>query len=256
MDGRKRSICIAASYNKNLPMMRNLATASARILGLLGALACVSANAARPLNTDDANIVDEKSCQLESWVRSAHGVREFWAIPGCNFGHEIEWSLGGSKQKDDLAGDSRYALAQAKIRWKPVQPGSWGLATSIGAARTRNDLTGERFYDKYVNVPLTFALPSDRFMHLNLGWIHHGDAGKGRLTYGVGGEIPLGGPVIAVIEAYGERHTPTKYQAGLRFWIVPQRVQIDTTYGNSFQGPSSARWISVGLRLLSPAFLP
>ena len=42
---------------------------------------------------------------------------------------------------------------------------------------------------------------------------------------------------------------------GVRYWVIPNRVQVDTTYGNRFGG-GGERWISVGLRLLSPAFLP
>jgi hypothetical protein len=43
---------------------------------------------------------------------------------------------------------------------------------------------------------------------------------------------------------------------GLRVWVVPKHVQIDTTYGNQLGQPEHLRWFTVGLRLLSPAFLP
>jgi hypothetical protein len=39
------------------------------------------AEAARPMLTDDARIVDPKSCQLESWVRDSKHVTEYWALP-------------------------------------------------------------------------------------------------------------------------------------------------------------------------------
>jgi hypothetical protein len=35
------------------------------------AVASSSAFAARPLNTDDANVVDPQSCQDESWVKKS-----------------------------------------------------------------------------------------------------------------------------------------------------------------------------------------
>ena len=38
---------------------------------------------------------------------------------------------------------------------------------------------------------------------------------------------------IAIAETYGEQAQSTKYQLGLRFWIIPQRVQVDTTLGNA-----------------------
>jgi hypothetical protein len=37
---------------------------------------------------------------------------------------------------------------------------------------------------------------------------------------------------------------------------VPDRVQVDTTYGDRVGAGGMERWMSVGLRLLSPPFLP
>jgi hypothetical protein len=72
----------------------------------------------------------------------------------------------------------------------------------------------------------------------------------------VGGELPLSARIIAIAETYGEATMGTRYQVGLRMWVVPQRVQIDTTYGNQVGQPEHLRWFTVGVRLLSPAFLP
>ena len=46
------------------------------------------------------------------------------------------------------------------------------------------------------------------------------------------------------------------YQVGVRYWVVPERVQVDTTFGNRLGAGGQERWISIGLRLLSPTFLP
>jgi hypothetical protein len=62
--------------------------------------------------------------------------------------------------------------------------------------------------------------------------------------------------LIAISEVYAETTTPSQYQVGLRFWVQPQRVQIDTTYGNVLGSASDQQWISIGLRFLTPAFLP
>ena len=62
--------------------------------------------------------------------------------------------------------------------------------------------------------------------------------------------------LVAISEVYAESTTPSQYQVGLRFWVKPQRVQIDTTYGNVVGSANDQQWISIGLRLLTPAFLP
>jgi hypothetical protein len=55
------------------------------------------AQAARPMVTDDACIVDAKACQLESRVKSNHGSAEYWAQPACNFTGNLEVTLGGAR---------------------------------------------------------------------------------------------------------------------------------------------------------------
>jgi hypothetical protein len=119
--------------------------------------------------------------------------------------------------------------------------------------------TADRSNDKdyYLNVPVTVPLGEDRFVHFNAGWVQHQSLGVSRATWGVGGELPLSAKVIAIAETYGEQATGRgRYQVGLRVWVVPKHVQIDTTYGNQMGQPEHLRWFTVGLRLLSPAFLP
>lgn len=223
----------------------------------LALLCMVEAEAARPMNTDDANIVDEKSCQLEAWVKTTHTSLERWALPGCNFGGEIEWTLGGNSQAEDVVGQTRYWAGQVKKRWLPVGEGKVGVSTTVGVVSMR-PATALRPSDKdyYLNVPVTVPFGADRFLHVNAGWVQHQSLGVSRATWGVGGELPLSDKVIAIAETFGEQDAGRRYQLGLRVWLVPQRVQVDATYGNQVGMPEQMRWISVGLRLLSPAFLP
>ena len=46
------------------------------------------------------------------------------------------------------------------------------------------------------------------------------------------------------------------YQTGLRFWVIPARMQIDVTYGNRLGRSDGNRWFTLGVRLLTPPFLP
>ena len=108
----------------------------------------------------------------------------------------------------------------------------------------------------YVNAPITRALGQDRFVHINLGWVQHGRDNSSKPTWGLGGEWPLRPNWIAVAEVYAENTMPSQYQVGLRFWVKPQRIQIDTTYGNAVGTAQDQSWITIGLRLLTPAFLP
>jgi hypothetical protein len=222
------------------------------------ALFCMAqAHAARPMNTDDANIVDEKSCQLEAWVKTTRTSLERWAMPGCNVGGDLELTVGGNAQTEEAVGKTQFWVGQVKKRWVPVGENSVGISTTVGTMATR-PATADRSNDKdyYLNVPVTVPLGEDRFVHFNAGWVQHQSLGVSRPTWGVGGELPLTASVIGIAESYGEAAMGTRYQVGLRIWVVPQRVQIDTTYGNRVGQPEHERWFTLGLRLLSPAFLP
>lgn len=228
----------------------------------LCALAIPSAHAARPLNTDDARVVDVKSCQVESWTRFEHSRKEYWALPGCNFGGDIEFTAGGGRFRDEGQTASDL-LAQAKVLLKPLTTNGWGAAITSGAIRHRPRGGDAASTDVYVNVPLSFSFADDRWViHSNTGWLHEGAGKRHVATWGVGGETQLNEHVGVIAEAFGQVSRESFYQLGLRFWIVPNRVQLDTTYGNRIgtaagaaQG-HQARWFSMGLRLLSPAFLP
>lgn len=223
-------------------------------LGLL--LVSGLAKAARPLNTDDANVVDPKSCQDESWIKKSKTNTERWVVPGCNFFADTEISLGANFQSDDGLPNSRYQLMQAKKRWRVLEAGDWGFSTTLGTLKLSGQTPEETVNDVYLNVPITWSVGQDRFVHLNVGRVQHQTQTYGANTWGLAFEQPFNSNVIGILESYGEAKQASKYQVGLRFWIIPQRVQIDTTLGNVVNKLNSStpsqRWFSVGLRLLSP----
>ena len=219
------------------------------------------ADAARPLITDDARVVDAKSCQVESWVRRERSHSEVWALPGCNFGGDLEFTLGGQARED---GDSpRQLVVQAKALLKPLETNGWGAALTFGHVRRGGINGGNVIEDFYVNLPLSKSFVDDALVvHTNVGWLREGETSKDRTTWGLGTETQLNSRVYLIAEAFGQLSRQSQYQVGLRFWVIPDRVQVDTTYGNNFGRFGStgtgnqARWFSIGLRFLTPAFLP
>ena len=99
-------------------------------LGLLN-----QAEAARPMLTDDARIVDPKSCQLESWVRDSKHVTEYWALPACNVGENLEVTIGGSLEGQ--GGHSSFAneLYQMKSIIQPIAANQTGFSIVLGNGR-------------------------------------------------------------------------------------------------------------------------
>lgn len=215
------------------------------------------AMAARPLITDDARLVDAKSCQLESWMQVQSGGNEYWALPGCNPTGNLELTLGGSMQRADGRFDASNIQFQGKTLLKPLQSNGYGIALAAGLVHHPNAESKRVAGNVYVNVPVSLSFADDRFvLHVNAGARRDTEARQDRVTWGVGSETLLHPRVYLVGETFGENKGHPSFQAGLRFWVIKDRVQIDTTYGNAFGGGAAQRFFTIGLRLLSPAFLP
>lgn len=221
------------------------------VSALLALLVGVStAHAARPMITDDARLTDAGACQVESWVHLHGSQHEFWALPACNPGGNLELTLGGAIAYDGKRQESGAAVVQLKTLFKPLETNGYGIglaagyATQPGSAHTGNP---------YFYVPVSFSLADDRLViHTNLGYTRERENQENRLTWGIGSEIQLTTRSYLIAESYGQDKGNPFFQVGIRHWIVPNHVQIDTTYGSRFGAISSEHWFSIGLRLISP----
>lgn len=229
---------------------------TAAALGLAACLGTGPAHAARPMITDDARIVDAKSCQLESWVKSKKDSAEFWAQPACNFTGNLELTLGAARTREDGSSRTTDVVIQGKTLFKELQPNGWGWGLAVGNARHPND-EGQGRGDLYAYVPVTFSLRDDRlFFHTNVGWLRTAQAHRNLMTWGLATEAQLSQSTWLIAETFGQNQGKPFYQMGLRYWLVPGHVQIDATYGNRAGSSTQERWFSIGLRLLSSPFLP
>jgi len=229
----------------------------ARTVVLSALLATGPVHAARPLVTDDARTVDAHACQVESWIRDNRGSKEYWALPACNFTGNLELTLGGAKTRDPAGTETTDVLLQAKTLFKPLETNGYGIGFAAGYnARPADNPERKLLGNPYFYVPISFSLKDDLFvLHTNLGARHARDQGRTLGTWGIGSETKLSDRVFIIAETYGETRGNPSYQIGVRYWIVPNHMQIDTTYGNRFGTRTDNHWISVGLRLLSVPFL-
>ena len=201
----------------------------------LGAFS-IGAQAARPFVTDDARIVD--NCQIETFYKEqrTYSGSEFWFLPACNttvvgFPWSFEVTAGGNRIEDE-----RNGILQAKFLLKKLQPNDIGYALSLG-------VFGD---DPFFNFITSRSFADDRFVvHGNLGSFR--DNGG---VWGLGLEALLVAPrVYGIVETYGQhRETPT-WHYGIRFWVIPDRFQIDATRGEQ-TGAGNREFYTIGLRIL------
>ena len=208
-------------------------------------LAAIEANAARPFVTDDARIVDQDGCQVETFVKRQRRFdeAEFWFLPACNpWGAEL--TLGHIRLDSNLSGDTRTTVLQAKTLLKPLPTNGAGFAFTVG-------MLANSAASPYFNGIGSFSFLDDRVvLHANLGGIRDNVAKISRGTWGTGAEVLLIAPrLYGIVETYGQRGEKPTAHTGLRIWIVPNRVQVDTTLGVQNSAPER-RFGTVGLRIL------
>jgi hypothetical protein len=203
------------------------------------------AQAARPFVTDDARVVEEGGCQIETFVKSQrrYDETEIWFVPACNpLG--VELTAGHIKVDGNQSGHSSTFLLQAKMLLKPLETNGSGFALSLGAfAGSANS--------PYIDTIGSFSFADDRVViHSNLGATRDNLENRTRATWGLGAEVLLAAPRwYGIVESYGMTGEKPTLHAGLRIWIVPNGLQLDTTLGMQ-QGSPERRFGTVGLRLL------
>lgn len=210
--------------------------------------------------TDDARTVDPKACQVESWLNFNRSNTEIWSQPSCSPVQNVELAVGGARSSTSMHGESRTValMGQGKLLFKPLEPGGWSWGIVAGNMRRPNIHTDRNLIgDLYAYLPFTFAMRNDTvFVHANLGWLHERVGRTNRMSWGLGTEAQLTRSTWLMAETFGQDQGNPYYQLGVRYWVVPDRVQVDATYGNRMGSSSREQWVSVGLRLLSLPFLP
>ena len=141
-------------------------------------------------------------------------------------------------------------VIQGKTLFKNVETNSWGLGLAGGYATQpgKGQSGGAYFY-----LPGSLSLADDRVvLHANLGAIRLRDIQETRMTWGLGSETAVTESLYVIAEAFGLNTGRPSLQAGLRYWVIPGYMQVDTTVGSNLDDFQSNRWLSIGLRLITP----
>ena len=241
---------------------------------LIALLASRAALAARPFNTDDARVVDPGGYQIEAYVKDQRGIKEteYWFLPAVNFGGALdrfEFALGGNVIRSDPNGNSDLVLGQVKTLLKPLETNGVGFALTVGVTRLNpgtslevvstpsglvtvpGETSTRTHYDPYLNAISSVSVLNDTVvLHFNAGATRDTSAHQTIGSWGVGAEIALGGRIFGIAETYGVSNEKPAYQIGLRYWVIPARLQVDGTYGWQHASPENLNWISIGMRIL------
>ena len=222
----------------------------------LSLLVGCSAFAARPFMTDDARLTTSESCQLESWTRHYKHSNEQWALPACNPTGNFEITAGGGRTKNTGEPATNDYVLQGKSLFRELTTNGYGWGLALGQINHPSGTAGPNSLgNTYVYIPLSISTLNDKVIyHTNVGWLRDKATNEERLTYGLGAEIQTSSRMILIAETFGDHKAKPYWQAGARYSLIPDLLQIDTTVGQQYNGTTNTRWLSFGLRYI-PASL-
>lgn len=230
--------------------LRHLRTIARATCALMLIFSAPSAFAGRPMTVDDAAIVAPGQCQLETYAQHTDHRDQYWATPACNAGGDWELALGGAWADDTSGPRSRVThldRLQAKTVFKTLEANSWGVGLVL--ADTFRSGTGGNG-DLSANVPFSVSLNDDAVLvHLNLGVLHEQAARRNDATWGTGAEFKLNDRNSLTAEVFGLQRSGSRYQFGVAHALIPDRLQIDATWGSRMTHGASEQVVTLGLVL-------
>jgi len=212
-------------------------------------------NAGQPLFTDDAAVVQSKTCQVESWVSAAHDASAYWLLPACNFTGNVELTAGGARVHPDDGAGSGLIQLQAKTVVSPRREDRWAFGGVAGAIRDTGAAPGGSAYQTYYAKAVTSVFPSEPLeIDLNIGAANTLHLGTFPIL-GAALQYAIGTRTALLAETFRDSPGRGKYQVGARYSIVPARLDGFVSYGNRYGSPGE--WsVVAGIRVNSAQFLP
>jgi hypothetical protein len=204
------------------------------------------------MTTDDAALVNEKGCEVESWAQRDVSQTEYWMLPACNFGGNLELTLGGAR----IAGNGHtqsLVVVQGKTLFRPLSTNGWGIGMAVGS---QFDADHAADGTVFVNLPLSFSFHDDRvLLHINAGWLHQRATGADVATWGVGTEWQWSERSAVALETFRQDAGKPYYQFSIRHQLS-ERLQIDANYGDRFDRSEGGRFFSIGIVLFADNIIP
>ncbi len=200
---------------------------------------------AQQMIVDDAAITTHRSIQVETW----YGTQESWFQPAIGATSWLEIGPGIIFNSSDGFVASNW-LVEFKAVWgdHEVNGLSWGV---VAAPVYDFDGILEEFYS-YLPVTAEFG---DGFsvLHLNLGveGVRPDESAdmEYAFTTGIRGDFVLTNRVALLSELFTSDFETPSFQAGLRFTLIPDRLEMDITYGEGIRQGMDYPGFNVGIAI-------
>lgn len=222
------------------------------LLTLVLCAASSTAMAGRPLVTEDAAILEPRSCELEAFaVRATESgspaTQGGSAQVGCGMGWRSQVALGTAQLRSDGQTERSYTLG-GKTALHELSNGAaltlaWGITgVKPPAGRFEHETT-------YLNGVMSHPLSAQTKVHANLGWSASRSADASTTNWALALEHALGAGVDLMAETFAtDRDRSPWLQAAVRWAVRPEQLFLDASWG--FQTRSSRpKALTLGLKL-------
>jgi hypothetical protein len=215
--------------------------------GIAAVCAGSAVHAGRPLNTDDAGTAAPAQCQLEAWVDSSGNSRNRHLAPACGLGAGLEL---GAEFIDASPAAEQGQARNLDVKWVPEwatwRTWQFGLRVDVNAAKTPD--TGGRWRHQLSGLTALASLTLDEqwALHLNAGHARDHLARADATPYAAGiAWTPLQNWLLFA-EIGGQDRAPLTQGAGLRWWLIPDRLSLDAAISR-ICGTAGSHTRSLGL---------
>lgn len=220
--------------------------------GFTAAMYSIPAQAGRPLSTEDAGVLGQHECEIESYAGRVTGsavptVNTRWAQFGCGVGWSTQLALGAGPDRDENGKTMRAALGgKTFIRELTEEQAGVTIAYALFGARE----PGDRFRHEASELKAVLTVPVDGWLlHANAGWQHNRRDRQQSTIWALAVERPEAiGPVDLMAEVFGDDRSATWTQVAARWTVIPKRFYLDTSWGRQTDSARS-RQVTIGLKI-------
>lgn len=214
--------------------------ASGLLMTTLLGLVATQSQAARPMLTDDATLAE--GCQIETWIARSRADQEtiYNVAPACTLAG-IEWSFGMEIPAD--RDDIRYQFA-AKTEFLSLDRHDIGVTLQAEYDALKEHLNDG---DWHLNLAITQGFQDELWLlHINTGLLK-GHKESVDWTGGLAIQRSVGKHRWMFTEVYRADSDRPLYQVGYLQEIIPERVQLDVSYGNRISNQHNDGLVTAGL---------
>lgn len=204
-----------------------------------------TAQAGRPLATEDADVLERGQCEAEGFVARASASGEpavrGWTLQGsCGIGASTQLALATSRSRSNGATGSGL-LFGGKTGIVPRDGDGLGLTLAWGLVGEKPPGGSMEHELTYLNGVATRALGSGWTGHANLGWLRSESADASSTTWNLAVEKALGNGVDLMGEVYGDDRSDTWLGLGVR-WSASDRLSLNASYATQNESPRVRLW--------------